>query len=184
MTKEDIETAVGITGKSIGVIGAVGAVVVAIVPRARRAFSAYCAANDLAKTFGRDAGTVLKKLLVSESQKLSQTAAIAEAMTRAIHLGVYVCDSNGRNISSNAVLERWIGMSREKLVGYGWLDGIVDREKAFAHWRFAVENGIPYRDTYEIRNVDTGDTFKAATEAVSVNVDGGSIFVGFVRKLE
>jgi PAS domain S-box-containing protein len=186
MNRDDIETAVGLAGKSIAVITAGCGLVALLMPRVRRSISAYCAAVDLSLTFGRDAGQVIRKLLVAQGSTLSQTAAITEAMSRAIHLGVYVCDSNGKNVGANSVLEQWFGMSKDRFAGHGWLSAIADedRERAFRVWKLAVDEGIPYRDIYNVVNVETQRRFTAETEAVKISVEGSTLYVGFVRKVK
>jgi PAS domain S-box-containing protein len=117
---------------------------------------------------------------------ISQTAAITQAMSRAIHLGVYVCNENGQNVGVNTVLEQWFGMSSENCRGYGWLSAIADndRERTFRAWKLAVTEGLPYRDKYEIVHVDNGHSFMAETEAVKICVDNSTLYVGFVRQIK
>lgn len=181
MTTDDVEQAASLVGKILAAIGASYAGWRFLLPRFVRHWASYCAAHDISREFGPKAGSIIKSAIIDLEKQKNYSQAMIEALTKSSDLGVYICDSDGLCLTVNLVLENWLGMSREKACGYGWLAAIVDAEKAHHTWTWSVKNGTPYRDEYTIRNAQTGELIPAFTETVRIGTTN-PVHVGFVRR--
>jgi PAS domain S-box-containing protein len=79
----------------------------------------------------------------------------------------YECAPTGECTQANKAICELFGLSREEMMGNGWLEGVIpsDREKAFDAWNAAVSKNLPYECEYTSRNHRTGETIKVRTTA-------------------
>lgn len=68
---------------------------------------------------------------------------------------VYEFDSEGMCVWASPNLADLFGIQQSEMLGLGWLGGIDSmekRESAQEHWQMSRERGIPYEDTFQLRN--------------------------------
>lgn len=91
---------------------------------------------------------------------------------------VYLCAVNGEcEFANRAICELW-GISRESMLGRGWLAGIApeDRSRVWSRWQESINSEIPYECSYMVRNARDGKRWSVTTVAVPIrNVDGALI---------
>lgn len=140
----------------------------------------YYLVKDIEDHFGAEAGAIIKKLISDKGYSILLSQKRLDIIENAINIGIYLCDASGKCTYTNKVLAEMFGLQQSDMLGYGWLQPIIDKQKTHYNWRFSVDNKIPYKDEYEIE-VD-GETKQCYTEAIQSIEDGIVIgFVGFVR---
>lgn len=76
--------------------------------------------------------------------------------------GYYECNTQGECVFANNKLCEMFGLSQEQMHGNGWLRAIDERQRPEVHrrWHEAIQARIPYDETYDIINQETGDKKK------------------------
>jgi PAS domain S-box-containing protein len=139
--------------------------------------------NDIEKSFGKDAGNALRKLLETLHHKMDVKDVRLDIIENALSIGIYLCGSDGKVTYVNRTLSDMFGMDKEKMMGLGWLSPVVERETAFKRWDFAIKNQIPYSDTYNVEIDGKAYTYK--TEAEPSIRDGIILgYVGVVKRVD
>jgi PAS domain-containing protein len=86
---------------------------------------------------------------------------------------MFECDEAGKCIWVNKPLMLLFGMDYNEMLGSGWLAGVAaeDRAGVWQNWSRAVEEEIPYEQTYRVRNVRTRNetTCIVTTHACYIN---------------
>ena len=151
-------------------------------PRIKRIILAQRLAESMFDAFGEDAATKLKTALVDNRLALARAEARLNLICKHSHMGVYICDRDGKCVFANDFLCEMFGLDHEKMKGYGWLACVDDRESEFHHWKFAVDNDTPYRSTYNMINQKTKQVQRVTTEAEPHREGGVPVFyIGLVK---
>lgn len=134
--------------------------------------------RDIEQTFGKSAGRVIREIINNRAQEMAIDEMRLNIIENAVGLGIYICNVDGECTYANKTLAKMFGLSQEEMKGYSWIGPIVDKQTAYANWKFAVSNGIPYRDTYEVKV--NGEIFKYHTEAEPSMDENEKIKLGYV----
>ena len=100
---------------------------------------------------------------------------------------IFECDLSGDCTFSNDALCELVGLPHEKMIGRGWLEGIIpsEREFVFDAWSSAIEKRLPYECAYTVRNKTTGKYAKIVTKAVPlVGKTGMYGYLGIFKEIE
>lgn len=182
---------IGVTGGVLGIIGSAWAgfklIVPKLTPHLDRQYYMHTSGvhviKDIERHFGKEAGRAIKEILQKRAASLVIDGIRLDIIENAIGLGIYICDATGKCTYANKTLANMFGMQQKDMLGYGWTTNIIDQQKAFLNWRFAVDNRIPYNDVYEVEL--NGKIVKYISEAEESISDGELIgFVGIVRELK
>jgi PAS domain S-box-containing protein len=180
----------GIAGSVIGILGSAWATIKYIVPKITPHFERQFYMHkygvhiirDIERQFGKEAGTAIKEILQKRAANLVIDGLRLDIIENASGLGIYICDAVGKCTYANKTLATMFGLQQKDMLGYGWTANIVDQQKAYLNWKFAVENRIPYHDTYTVEV--NGKHVTYTTEAEESISDGELIgFVGIVKKV-
>lgn len=83
--------------------------------------------------------------------------------------GAYECDKNGNCTWVNNALAELSGMSKDEMLGQGWLSSVkyTERQKVWEDWHAAVINDIPFESEYTVVNQKTRTETRVRTVAVA-----------------
>ena len=137
--------------------------------------------SDIQRAFGVDAGATILKFMSSYNDYKSETNLRLDILETDANIGIYVCAVTGECIYANTTLCRMFGMSPEDMKGFGWVKPLVDPEAEYKHWKFSVENSLPYNSNYEVMR--DGKVFMYHTEAEPKRTADGVVigYVGIVK---
>ncbi len=136
--------------------------------------------QDIEKTFGREAGVALRRMVETLHQKIDMKDIRLDILENTLSIGIYLCDGDGKCTYANKTLADMFNMDKERMMGYGWLEPIVNKKAAYETWKFAVDNRIPYSDTYDVSTELGVRTYKTMAEP-SIKDDIVLGYVGVVR---
>lgn len=140
--------------------------------------------RDIEAHFGKSAGKVLKEIMQQRGLEILIDEMRLNIIENAVGIGIYIADPSGNCTYANKTLAKMFGQAQHDMLGYGWIGPIVDKQKAFHTWKFAVDNNIPYRDVYDITVNGVTNTYHAEAEAsVTDNSNVVLGYVGIVRLL-
>lgn len=133
------------------------------------------------------------KGLVDRVQKIEEQVTVIRESQRwrdtvnASETAMFECDPTGSCVHVNLTMAEMFGMPEEAMRGYGWLDAMLDsteRDRVRVAWETALENRMPYRDTYRVHNRTTGERFFAHAHAHSITTKEGVVLsiIGVVEK--
>lgn len=151
------------------------------VPIGRRMWAAHATAEDIAREFGKDAGKKLRSVVSDLSAQVS-IAQIKHALNEThLGIGVYVCGFDGRCEYANPVLCEMFGLQESEMKGWGWLRAVTEPARVHEAWKFAVQNELPYRESYTVET--HGQTVDFYTEAFPV-MEGDQVvkYLGVVKR--
>lgn len=134
--------------------------------------------RDIEQSFGKNAGKVIRDIINSKANEIAIDEMRLNIIENAVGIGIYICNADGECTYANKTLAKMFGLSQAEMRGYSWIGPIVDKQTAYNNWKFAVANGIPYRDTYEVK-VD-GTVYKYYTEAEPSMDESEKIKLGYV----
>ncbi|HYP17263.1 MAG TPA: PAS domain S-box protein [Opitutus sp.] len=101
---------------------------------------------------------------------------IYRAIGESIDYGIWVCDSNGRNIYASESFLKLVGMTQEECSEFGW--GRVlppeEIEATMAAWKEAVATGTPFEREHRFKGVD-GKWHPVLARGVPVRDEDGKI---------
>ena len=138
--------------------------------------------KNIEKEFGVQAGKSIKDALVSLNNKVDTGNIRMDLIENTVNLGIYICDTSGKCSYVNRTLSEMFGQDKNDMLGYGWLEHITDKQKAFNTWRFSVENSIPYNDVYEVSVNGVVRRFSTEAEpSIEVGIVLG--YVGIVKEI-
>ena len=132
------------------------------------------------EAFGANPAGEVKKLLELLRQAHSEMDVRHSILCRRLNIGIWVCEaSTGRCIYANPTLCEMLGMSREDMLGFGWLSAVdpADKKTTWETWTQAVKERRPYREKYHIIN-EAGRKM-VETEGFLVEPEG-KVYVGYV----
>jgi len=188
-----IKDIVSILAYSVTFLGGVYAFFKWVWPKLSPYFMDYMYVNftgvhvirDIETHFGKNAGRVLKEIIQRRGLDIAIDEMRLNIIENTIGLGIYICHSDGKCTYANKTLAKMFGISQEDMLGYGWLAPIVDKQKAYQIWKFALDNNIPYRDKYEV-TVDGEIKLYYSEAEASVSENDGIIlgYVGIVRLID
>lgn len=121
--------------------------------------------KDIEASFGKEAGQVIKDILQRKTLQNSINEMRLNIIENAVGLGIFLTDVTGKCTYANKTLAKIFGMSQEEMLGFGWITPIVDKQKAYNNWKFAIDNDTPYRDHYVILVNEQEFTVLAEAEA-------------------
>lgn len=143
----------------------------------------YHIIQDIEKRFGKDAADKLVEFMKKSDSFDITTDMRLDMLEDAANIGIYVCNTDGKCIYANHTLCKMFGTSKEAMLGFGWIHGVVDKEKAYKNWMFSVNNNIPYEDNYEYLVENTIVKFKTVAEPKTAEKNGVVLgYVGVVKK--
>lgn len=122
--------------------------------------------------------------IITRLNGLEQMGAITRS---ALDVASWECDPSGYCVEASPALCEIFGLTREEMLGRGWLEAIErsnEREAAWNEWARSVSSHIPYRHDYNITNQRTGKTAHYTTTSRTIlDADGEVVrYVGFVRR--
>ena len=117
--------------------------------------------------------------------QLSVLKAFGDVTREALRVATWECDTKGYCIEASPALCDLFGQTKEQMLGRGWLESIpnnTERDEAWGAWSDSVNNHIPYRDHYPVRNLRTGTIKHCATTSVTVHDAEGAVvrYIGYV----
>ena len=119
-------------------------------------------AHRIVNEFGSGAVVDLVAL-VRQNQLAAETLHIRiQVLEEHQHIGVYVCDPEGRCTWANQYLADAFGLDLGEMKGFGWLRAIGsrEREQVQQRWKTALQNGIPYNGEYHVIPCDGSPDFR------------------------
>lgn len=183
---EHVKTIVTVIFYVLGIIGALYGFHKWIKPKADKFYSdstyyketGIHILKDIERNFGKEAGRVLKEIVQQRGLQIAIDEMRLNIIENAVGIGIYICDSAGMCTYANKTLAKIFGLSQEEMLGYGWITTIVDKQKAYSNWKFSVDNKVPYRDEYEIKNLE--GIITCTTEAEPSYDDSETVILGYV----
>lgn len=93
----------------------------------------------------------------------------------------------GDCVHANRAMSNLLGLTREQLLGRGWLEAMIDtaeRERAREALETAVKHNMPFRDTWRIHNRETGERFigTVGTQMIRNKVGDKLLMFGSLEK--
>ena len=90
---------------------------------------------------------------------------------------IYMNDEKGNCIFVNKAITKLFRLSKEEMLGQGWLKRIKNKPQAFRNHEEALKNNIPYTDTYELVD-DNGEVYATcnSTSVIYRDLKGGFLF--------
>lgn len=122
---------------------------------------------------------------LSKGQDLAELR--QQVLSKHLEFGLYICETTGRCIEANPYLCDLFGMSREEMMGFGWLNAVAPehRQGVHADWMWALKTDAPYRATYRVENQRDGSSTWVKTEAFTAKKDGVVIAIaGILHEIE
>jgi len=175
---------------AIAFVGVGGALVTAgyWLLRGGRRLLRFCRTVDrLHVEFGDDPiGTICEILegVRADHGELTVRQRLAE---RHLKIGIYVCETNGRCTFANDWLCEHFGIDSRDMLDFGWLSGIrkSDQRRVHEAWTTAIEERLPYEESYVVAPKNGDPDWTAKTEAWPV-MSGEEIicYVGYVERVE
>ncbi len=96
-------------------------------------------------------------------------------------IAMFELSPEGECVHSNRAMSESLGLTREQLLGRGWLEAMIDtaeRERAREALETAVKYNMPFRDTWRIHNRQTAERFIATVGAQMIrNRDGEKLIM-------
>jgi len=137
--------------------------------------------SDIQRAFGVEAGATILKFLSSYNDYKTETNIRLDILETDANIGIYVCAVTGECIYANTTLCKMFGMSPDEMKGFGWIKHLADPEGEYKHWKFTVDNGLPYSSKYDV--LKEGGIFKYHTEAEPKKTADGVVlgYVGMVK---
>lgn len=133
------------------------------------------AAHGLVTSFGEAPAAALLKRLEALETRMEIVDMRGNILCDRLGVGIYICSLDARCSYANATLSNLFGVDREDMLGWGWLAGITpsDQLRVKTSWALAVQEKLPYKDTYRLRSGPT-----VQTEAFLLASKSG--FLGYV----
>jgi PAS domain S-box-containing protein len=128
--------------------------------------------------------TELEARVAYRTEALRASEARFRGMNDASPLGIFVDDSNGDCVYTNAVYQEITGLSPEQAMGQGWIAAVhpADRDAVTADWDAACRRmPFKYENVYRIRRRDGRIVWVSVK---SSTMRDGDILLGYVGTLE
>jgi len=152
-----------------------------------RMVHAFTIPTAFVREFGELPAEKVRKafLDLSKSQDLSELR--QQVLAKHLEFGLYICDTSGRCIEANPYLCDLFGMSREEMLGLGWLNAVVPehRQTVYADWMWSIKVDAPYRAEYKVENQRDASSVWVKTEAFTAKKGGVIIAIaGILHEIE
>ncbi len=105
---------------------------------------------------------------------LDQNRRRLDAITRVVPVGLFICDQTGACVETNEKLCELVGITREQMLGDGWLRCIhkTHRERVEKLWRAALQGDGCFRDEQLISRPDGSTLWVAVNSAPEYDAEG------------
>lgn len=155
-----------------------------IVPFYKKQLERRIIIDSFIKELGNEAPSIIKNNLKNLTFAIDKVAAKVEIIAQRTKIGIYLCDENGKCIWVNKPLAEMFNIDQKNMSGYGWLQNVCDKESAYTHWKWSVENNIPYKDLYEVETKDGVKNYLSeAYKHTSEDQNGTVFYIGFVEEI-
>ena len=121
----DIEKALAVGGQVVGAVSAALIVWRKVRSRAADWNASIKHAREMEASFGASPAKEVKKLIDALRQSHSEMDVRHSILCRRLNIGIWMCEAHsGRCIYANPTLCEMFGMSREDMLGFGWLSAV------------------------------------------------------------
>jgi PAS domain S-box-containing protein len=135
----------------------------------------------LRRTLARLAGQRRSREIAESAMRTS--SATLRAMSEASPLGMFLADISGNCVQSNPAFERIAGLSKQAVLGNGWLSTLHpdDREKVLAAWSKTTSSGASFASVHRFVH-RSGRVVWASMKSASMN--DGEQLLGFACSID
>jgi len=136
--------------------------------------------------FGEDPAVVIAEALQALQVSASAGSVRNELLSRKLSIGWFQCDTDGEYTAACDHLGELFGLSRDDMLGVGWLRAIHETERLRVHdnWRESIERCLPYSDTFPIVNQRTGVVLPVRSKAYAVVIEDELLcWVGYIEEV-